>query len=256
MEFGIIGGTGVTFPEILGPAKEKIVQTTYGKVKFKFEQYKEKEIYFLARHGDECKVLPHEVNYRANIAAIRDLGVKSVYATAAVGSLNLRLKPGDLVLIDQFIDFTKSRVSTFGKPECVKGESLHIDMTEPYCSRLRGYVEKAAKGLELNIHKKATYVCTEGPRFETSAEIMMFRKFGGDVVGMTGVPEVVLAREVGLCYATIALVTNYAAGISPTPLTHREVEKVMQENAEKLQKLLMKSIEIAKDLECGYCGRK
>ena len=142
-----------------------------------------------------------------------------------------------MVLIDQFLDFTKGRPSTFfeGGPAGV----IHVDYTEPYCPEIRGVALEAAAELGYKAHDHGVYVCTEGPRFETPAEIQMFAKLGGDLVGMTNVPEVVLAREAGICYATISMVTNYAAGIAEGVLTHEEVVALMAENNERLKQLLM-----------------
>jgi len=150
------------------------------------------------------------------------------------------MKPGDFVLIDQFIDFTKNRHTTFYEG----GERgvVHVDVTNPYCPTLRDVLAKAAKQSEIDIHHAGTYVCTEGPRFETPAEIKAYSKLGGDLVGMTNVPEVVLAREAEMCYVTVSMVTNYAAGISPLPLTHSEVLDTMRDNTEKFKKLIMAAI--------------
>lgn len=236
----IIGGTGVYDPKMLNGVREETVNTRYGSVTVKIGTYENKEVAFLARHGETHAAPPHKVNYRANILALKELGVEKVIATAATGSLNLEMRPGDFVLIDQFIDFTKSRPQTFYDD----GEQgvVHIDMTDPYCNEVRSVLAKAGQVLNINIYHKGTYICTEGPRFETPAEIKMYSHMGGDLVGMTSVPEVVLAREAEMCYATIATVTNFAAGISPTPLTHAEVLEAMNNTNENLKKLIMQAV--------------
>lgn len=239
----IIGGTGVYDPNILSDIREERLRTPFGEVKVKVGTYRGKEVAFMARHGEDHSVPPHLVNYRANIWGLRQLGVKSILATAAVGSLNPEMKPKQFVFIDQFLDFTKTRHQTF-----IEKGVVHLDMTDPYCPELRGLLTRATRELGLEYHTKGTYVCTEGPRFETPAEIRMFRQLGGDLVGMTSVPEVVLAREAGMCYATIAMVTNFAAGISPTRLSHQEVVDVMAENVDNLRRLTMRAIELL-DLE-------
>lgn len=234
ISFAVIGGTGVYDPKNLIFIKDEEVTTPYGVVTLKIGKLQDKLIAFLARHGQGHSVPPHRINYRANIFALKKLGVKKIIATAAVGSLKKEFSPGQLVLIDQFIDFTKNRVQTF-----YEGQEgvLHVDLSEPYCPHLRKTIfNNCPKDIKLG--DKGTYVCTEGPRFETPAEIKMFAKWGGDLVGMTSVPEVVLARELGMCYASIAMVTNYAAGISTSPLTHAEVKDTMRNNANNLQKLL------------------
>lgn len=179
------------------------------------------KLVFMSRHGVDHVTPPHLVNYRANIWALRELGVRKVLATAAVGSLSSDYRIGELVLLDQFLDFTKSRAATFyeGGQQGV----LHIDMTEPYCATARQVIMNAAENVGITVKNGACYVCTEGPRFETPAEIRMFQLLGADVVGMTSVPEVVLARELGMCYASIGMVTNEAAGIGSHQLSHVEV---------------------------------
>ncbi|MEW6725712.1 S-methyl-5'-thioadenosine phosphorylase [Desulforudis sp. 1088] len=240
VHIAVIGGTGVYSPDILSDVRDQTVQTKYGDVTLKVGRFKDREVAFLARHGSGHTVPPHLVNYRANIMALKKLGVQCILATAAVGSLNPAMKPGDMVFVDQFLDFTKSRPQTFFEG----GEDgvVHVDLTEPYCPELRDVLARSAWTLRLSAHSGGTYACSEGPRFETPAEINMIRQLGGDLVGMTGVPEVVLAREAEICYATIAMVTNFAAGISPARLTHREVVEVMEINAENLRKLIMYAV--------------
>jgi len=242
MKVAFIGGTGFYEASFLKDPQEVIVSTPYGEVKTLQGKHGDKEIFFITRHGKGHALPPHLVNYRANIACLKRLGTKAILASAAVGSLNMDMEPGHLVILDQFLDFTKGRPSTFfdgGKMPVV-----HTDMSYPYCDFLRETLLKAGKSLNLSIHPSGTYVCTEGPRFESAAEIKMFRSLGAHVVGMTGVPEVVLAREAGICYASVALVTNYAAGISPTLLTHEEVVEMMKLNAQNFIKLLLKTVEM------------
>ncbi len=253
---GIIGGTGLYDPKILSSVSEEYVRTDFGMVKVKTGEYNGIPVAFLPRHGEDHAVPPHKVNYRGNIMALKKLGVERILATGAVGSLNLEMGPGEFILVDQFIDYTKNRVQTFYE-EGEKGV-VHIDMTNPYCPELRKVLTEAAKALNMPVRAKGTYVCTEGPRFETPAEIKMYSALGGDLVGMTSVPEVVLAREAEICYATVAMVTNFAAGISPTPLTHAEVLEAMRKNNENLKKLLVKAIEIMpreRNCEC-LCALK
>lgn len=239
---GIIGGTGVYDPNILPGIAEEEVKTDFGVVSVTTGEYRGVQVVFLARHGKDHGVPPHKVNYRANIMAMKKLGVDRIIATGAVGSLNLEMRPGEFVLVDQFIDFTRNRIQTFYE-DSDKGV-VHIDMTTPYCLELRKIITNAATALGLPVKTKGTYVCTEGPRFETPAEVKMYSFLGGDLVGMTSVPEVILAREAEICYATVAMVTNFAAGISPAPLTHAEVLEAIQLNNEKLKRIIMKTIEL------------
>lgn len=242
VRFGIIGGTGIYDPKVLTDITDENVKTDYGVIKVKIGNYQGKLVAFLARHGEGHAVPPHRINYRGNIWALKKLGVERILATGAVGSLNLEMKPGHFVIADQFIDFTKNRIQTFFDD----GESgiIHVDMTQPYCLEFRKIIAHAAKTIDLPITSQGTYVCTEGPRFETPAEIKMFSAVGGDLVGMTSVPEVVLAKEAEICYSTVAMVTNFAAGISPRPLTHAEVIEAMRQNNNNLRRLITRTIEI------------
>ncbi|WP_051009345.1 S-methyl-5'-thioadenosine phosphorylase [Thermaerobacter subterraneus] len=254
MRLAIIGGTGVYDPEILDDVREETVVTPYGRATVRIGKFRGLEVVFLARHGAGHTVPPHKINYRANIYALAALGVRRVIATAAVGSLRQAFGPGHFVLVDQFLDFTKNRVSTFFEG----GEAgvVHIDVTEPYCPEIRSHLEAAGKALGLPVTNGGVYVCTEGPRFETPAEIRMFERLGGDLVGMTSVPEVVLAREAGLCYATIAMVTNYAAGISGQPLTHEEVLEIMAANGTNLRRLILEALpRLAAEPACPCVAR-
>ncbi|MGB9857928.1 MAG: S-methyl-5'-thioadenosine phosphorylase [Dictyoglomaceae bacterium] len=248
MRIAIIGGTGVYDPKFLENPEELIIKTPYGEAKILKGVYKGEEVGFLARHGAKHSVPPHKINYRANMWALKSLGVERILATTAVGSLKMNLTPGDLVLLDQFIDFTKGREYTFYDGS--DGRVIHIDFSEPYCPELRRILIEEAKNLGIKLHPYGTYICTEGPRFETPAEIKMFSNFG-DVVGMTNVPEVVLARELEMCYAVVSLVTNYAAGISKNPLSHQEVLDAMAENIEKVRNLFASVItKIPRERNC------
>jgi len=178
--------------------------------------------------------------------------VRKILATAAVGSLSSNFRLGELVLLDQFLDFTKSRPQTFY--EGGKQGVLHVDMTEPYCSAVRRVIMDASEQLGFALKNGACYVCTEGPRFETPAEIRMFQRLGADLVGMTSVPEVVLARELGMCYASIAMVTNEAAGIATHPLTHAEVIESMKELGGKVAQLIRATCELWTPVQNCLCA--
>ena len=251
----IIGGTGVYAQGLLENEKTITTETRYGQVSLTQGSYLNQTIYFLARHGGGHSVPPHLVNYRANIAALKKLGVEAVIATAAVGTLNKSMPPGARIILDQFIDFTKNRVQTFFEGQ--GGEVVHTDFSEPYCFCLAEAIIKGAKHCGEKVISGGCYVCAEGPRFETPAEIKMYKMFGADLVGMTNVPEVTLAREAGLCYATIALATNYAAGISKTPLSHEEVLAEMEKGKTGLQKLLVSAasfVETQRSCHCHQAG--
>ena len=168
-KLAFIGGTGVYDAGILSDIRSEIINTPFGQAACQIGYFKGKEIVFLARHGTGHTIPPHKINYRANIYALKMLEVSSIVSTTAVGSLNPEYKPGELVLIDQFLDMTKSRNGTFFDGE-FRGVA-HIDMTNPYCQTLRNVIIQAGMKNEITIHPNGTYICTEGPRFETPAEI-------------------------------------------------------------------------------------
>ncbi|ASJ09948.1 5'-methylthioadenosine phosphorylase [Thermococcus sp. P6] len=251
----IIGGSGVYDPEILENVRELFVGTPYGDVRVKVGEYDGEEIVFLARHGEKHNTPPHRVNYRANIWALHELGVERILSTSAVGSLNEAMKPGDFVILDQLMDFTKTRHYTFYDGEESPHDRkfvAHVDFTDPYCPELRKALITSAKELGFNYHPTGTYACMEGPRFETRAEIRALKILGADVVGMTQCPEAALARELEMCYASVAIVTNFAAGMSGEKLTHREVVELMEKKSEEIKYLLMGAIKhIPKERHCA-----
>jgi 5'-methylthioadenosine phosphorylase len=245
MQFGIIGGTGLYD---LG-GEPMTVETRYGEVRVNRSEMGGAKVAFVPRHGAGHGVPPHRVNYRGNIAALHSLGIRNVLATAAVGSMSEKLPPGSLALPTQFLDFTRGRPSTFFDGE--DGEVMHVDMTDPYCPHLRGELERAADTLGHHLRPEAVYVCAEGPRFETTAEIRMFRRLGGDLVGMTSLPEVTLAREAGLCYATVAIVTNWAAGVSKDPIRHGEVSAFMDKQTPRVKSIFAEVIRGHTEIDCA-----
>lgn len=250
-EIGIIGGSGVYSLDLLENQERKIISTPYGESpEILTGKLKEREVAFMPRHGQEHSTPPHKINFRANLWGLKELGVKRIIATTAVGSLNPEVGPGEFVLLDQFLDFTKNRPLTFYEGE--DDEVVHADLSEPYCPELRDTLLETSEKMELTLHETGTYVCTEGPRYETAAEIEMFRGLGADVVGMTNVPEAVLARELEMCYSTVSIVTNYAAGITDERLTHTEVKKIMDKNIDRVQNLIVSSIPlIPKERKCS-----
>lgn len=236
----VVGGSGTS--ELFPLEESEEINTPYGKSLVYWVRIANKNIAFISRHGLAHNLPPHKVNYRANIYAAKLLSDSGyVIATNAVGSLNKRMRPGELVLVDQVIDFTKGRICTFF--DGANGKVIHTDVTFPFSSLLISKILMASKKLGLKVHRKGTYVCTEGPRFETAAEIKMFKKIGGDLVGMTLVPEVFLAKELNLEYASICIVTNWAAGIAKK-VSSEEVLQVMKNLAPKLKLLLEETIKL------------
>jgi len=236
VEIAVIGGSGLE--KLFGNCEKVRVGTPYGLPPPIFiSEVDGKPFAFLPRHGLEHSIPPHKINYRANIYALYQLGVKRILATNAVGAINLSFKPGDLVVPHDFIDFTKRRDFTFYEDSPV----THVDFSQPYCPQLRSLLIKSAKNLGYEVGDKAVLVCTEGPRFETPAEVEMFRRLGCDIVGMTSSSEAVLSRELEICYATLCYVSNMAAGIQ-RELTVREVGEVAQRTSQKLEQILRVTI--------------
>jgi 5'-methylthioadenosine phosphorylase len=208
----IIGGSGLTHLANLAVSRRELVRTPYGEPSgpLTLGAVSGQPTIFLARHGYGHTIPPHEVNYRANIWAMKEMGATEIIAVASVGCIRDDLKPGDIVVPHQIIDYTSGRRSTFHEGEnCTV---THIDFTDPYDEPLRQRILQAAKKTGVDIGDGATYGTTQGPRLETAAEIVRMARDGCDLVGMTGMPEAVLARELGIPYAAIIVVANYAAG--------------------------------------------
>ncbi|MEM0000836.1 MAG: S-methyl-5'-thioadenosine phosphorylase [Desulfurococcaceae archaeon] len=242
-EIGIIGGSGLYELPGIEKVQEFKVYTPYGMPSDNVivGELKGRKVAFLARHGRGHRIPPHRVNYRANIWALKALGVKWVISVSAVGSLREDYAPGDFVVPDQFIDMTKGiRPHTFFEGGIV----AHVSMADPFCDHLRRTIIAVARGLpEIRLHEKGTYLCIEGPRFSTRAESRVWKDvFKADIIGMTLVPEINLACEAQLCYATIAMITDYDVW-AEKPVTAEEVIKTMNENVSKVKRLLPHIIE-------------
>ncbi|KAM8773245.1 S-methyl-5'-thioadenosine phosphorylase isoform 2-T2 [Acanthopagrus schlegelii] len=212
IKIGIIGGSGLDDPDILEGRTERYVDTPYGKPSdaLILGKIKNVECVLLARHGRQHTIMPSNVNFQANIWALREEGCTHLLATTACGSLREEIQPGDIVIIDQFIDRTTKRAQTLhdGQPTSPPGV-CHIPMAEPFCNRTREVLVEVARTLGIKCHVRGTMLTIEGPRFSSRAESLMFRQWGADVINMTTVPEVILAKEAGLCYASIAMATDY-----------------------------------------------
>jgi len=210
--FGILGGSGLVQLAALQAPRRQVMRTPYGEPSgaLTFGTLAGQPIVFLARHGYGHTIAPHEINYRANIWALKELGVEGVFAVASVGGIRADLVPPSLLVPHQIIDYTHSRASSFF--ERGSGAVTHIDFTEPYAPRLRQRLLEAARRAGESVTDGGVYACTQGPRLETAAEINRLERDGADVVGMTGMPEAALAREAGLDYASLSVVVNHAAG--------------------------------------------
>jgi 5'-methylthioadenosine phosphorylase len=210
MKVAIIGGTGIDrLPGVT--LEEQVLDTPYGRVTVYRADSEPNTLLYLNRHGPKGQIPPHKVNFRANMKALQMLGVERILATNAVGSIDPGLPPGSLVVLTDYLDFTSGRQATFY--DGGKTGHAYTEMNDPYCSDLRQRLLNLAPEFELELRSRGTYVCTNGPRFETPAEIKMFSCLGGEVVGMTGVPEVALAKELGIHYASVAYSINWAAGM-------------------------------------------
>ena len=240
MRIGLIGGTGVDEMPWLAGGSLSVVETRWGAAAAIESRVGGSGVVFIPRHGKEHQTPPSRINYRAQIAALKKLAVDAVISVCAVGSLQAALVPGSFAILSDFIDLTKRREDTF-----FDGDSapvVHTDFTQPYCPAVSSVIERACTEAGVDFYSRATYVGVEGPRYESPAEIRLYASWGGEVIGMTNLPEVVLAREAGLCYGAIAVVTNLACGICPTPLHHTEVRQAMADAAYKLQEVIAEAI--------------
>ncbi len=233
----IIGGSGLE--GLLKGSRSIRLETPYGPAPpISVGAVGEQEVAFLPRHGPNHDLPPHKVNYRANLAALKQLRVERIIATNAVGAINESYNPGDLAVPVDILDMTKSRVTTYfdGPPV------THIDVSQPYCPDLRKTLIESSKSAEVKTWDNAILAATEGPRYETPVEIRMLRTLGSDIVGMTGSPEVFLAREQELCYSTLCFISNRAAGMQER-LSHREVMEVGKKAMPAMLTVIRKAVE-------------
>ncbi len=232
----VVGGSGLE--SLLQGTRQVRIGTPYGPAPLiSVGIMGEQEVAFLPRHGPKHDLPPHRVNYMANLSALKRLGVERIIATNAVGSINSEYEPGDLSIPADIIDMTKSRSATFFDSSPV----THIDVSQPYCPELRKVMLDAAKGGNVKVWDGSVLVATEGPRYETPAEIRMLETLGGDLVGMTGAPETFLARELEMCYSTICFVSNRAAG-KQAKLSALEVMEIGRKTMPEITSLIRKTI--------------
>ena len=233
---GVIGGSGLYSMDALEDVKSVKVTTPFGEPSDEYitGRIGDVKMVFLPRHGREHKLLPSEINYRANIYGMKKLGVDWIISVSAVGSMKEEIHPGDMVIVDQFFDRTKSRASTF----LGSGVAGHVEFADPVCSDLSLVLYDAAVGAGATVHMGGTYLCIEGPQFSTRAESKIYRSWGVDVIGMTNIPEAKLAREAEICYATIALSTDYDCW-------HEEEESV---TVEMILETISKNVAMAREI--------
>jgi len=251
VKVGMIGGSGFDDPDFLTDVKYIKKGTPFGALSSDLIVGKAggMETVIILRHGPGHRIRPSAVNYRANVWAMKDMGVTHIIATTACGSLREEIEPGHLVFPDQFLDFTRQRESTF----YVGDQVVHIAVADPFCEYLRRILIATAAEGNIAHHPKGTIVTIEGPRFSTRAESKMFRLLGGDIINMSTVPEAVLAREAGICYATVAMSTDYDSWHhSEEPVTWEMIAVTMEKNVENVKKIFFDSLPriTQEDCEC------
>lgn len=238
----VIGGSGLAKIAGLEIQERQVIRTPYGEPSSPMlSGFLEGEpVIFLARHGHGHTIPPHQVNYRANIWALKQLGIQNIVAVGAVGAINTAFKNGSLIIPDQLIDYTYSRLHTFYDGESKRVS--HVDFTHPYTPEIRELLVSHGLENDLELTDGSTYAVSQGPRLETAAEIRRFKNDGADLVGMTSMPEAALARELGINYALIALVVNLAAGLGSTELDEKEIYTTLEKHRHKVVKLISCSL--------------
>lgn len=238
VKLAIIGGSGFESLDALEIVHREVIRTPFGEpsAPLTYGLFHGKELIFLPRHGAAHIIPPHRVNYRANIWALQHAGVEQILGVAAVGGLHQPMRPGALVIPDQIIDYTYGREHSYFEGDLT--HVTHIDFTQPYCGSLRDSLLQAGEIIAVPLQGKATYGVTQGPRLETAAEIDRMERDGCDLVGMTGMPEAALARELDICYACCAVVANWAAGRGDGPITMSEIELHLEGGLDSVHKLL------------------
>lgn len=239
----IIGGSGLTALDGLTHSEDISLDTPYGAPSAAIVRgrYAGRDVLFLARHGRPHRIPPHQINYRANLWALQHAGGQAVIAVNAVGGINAAMGTGHFCVPDQLIDYSWGRIQTFFEGDLE--QVTHIDFTEPYAADLRARLIQALQVEACNFSNSGVYACTQGPRLETAAEILRLQRDGCDIVGMTGMPEAALARELGLPYACLALVVNPAAGKAAGPISMAEIESAMHAGMGKARSVLARLLE-------------
>jgi len=248
MKIGLICGQEIN--ELINDSEEIIVETNYGNTLINFKKLENNDVFFINRHGENKKIPPHNINYRANIQALKSCNIENIISIFTVGSMKKTILTGDFVIPNDFIDFTKSRCLTY-----FENDRVHIDMNNPFCPSLRKLLIESCKIVDYKkIHNRGVYLTTEGPRLETSSEINLFSNYA-DIVGMTLVPEIILAREQNMCYAALCVVCNMAAGLQ-NELKTDEISKTFIDKKPVIINLIKKSIKNMENKKKCKCNKK
>jgi len=248
MKIGLICGQEIN--ELINDSEEIIVETNYGNTLINFKKLENNDVFFINRHGENKKIPPHNINYRANIQALKSCNIENIISIFTVGSMKKTILTGDFVIPNDFIDFTKSRCLTY-----FENDRVHVDMNNPFCPSLRKLLIESCKIVDdKKIHNRGVYLTTEGPRLETSSEINLFSNYA-DIVGMTLVPEIILAREQNMCYAALCVVCNMAAGLQ-NELKTDEISKTFIDKKPVIIKLIKKSINNMENKKKCKCNKK
>lgn len=249
----LIGGSGLYQMDGVEIHEERRVATPFGDPSdaIRLGTWDGTPIAFLPRHGRHHTLLPSEINYRANLWALKSLGIGQIIAVSAVGSMKEEIRPGDFVLVDQFIDRTTQRAATFFGEGCV----AHVSFADPICEQLRASLAQAGEGMSVRIHRRGTYVCIEGPAFSSRAESQLYRSWGVDVIGMTAYQEARLAREAEIAYAVVALATDYDCWHqSEADVTSEAVIAVIKQNVHTVQQLLRRTLPLIPKMPNPHCA--
>jgi 5'-methylthioadenosine phosphorylase len=245
MKIGLISGYDIK--NIIDESEKITIETEYGNVQINVKEIDNNSVFFINRHGTNKNIPPHKINYRANIKALSSINLKNIISIGTVGSLNQNITPGSFLIPNDFIDFTKLRLNTY-----FDKKRVHVDMTNPLCPNIRKILIDNSKKIKDNkIHNNGVYLSTEGPRLETAAEISFFSKFA-DIVGMTLGQEIILSRELNICYAAICIICNMGTGLQKK-LEIKEMEKILNQNKSKISKIVIstiKDIDNKKNCEC------
>ncbi len=250
-KIGVIGGSGIYELDEIKDIKEITVHTPFGDPSDSviYGKLFNHDVYFLTRHGRGHRIPPSDINYRANIYALKSLGVEKIFSVGAVGSMKEEIHPGDMVVVTQFIDRTFGRISSFFTKDIV----AHVSFADPVCLEFANVIYRSSKNIYQRTHNNATYICINGPQFSTRAESKLYRSWGVDVIGMTNVTEAKLAREAGICYATLALATDYDCWKDNDAVNAFDILEIIKQNVNNAKKIIVETIKNIQEVRHCNC---